>query len=227
MKTISIGDLHGLNLWKEIDPEKYDKIIFIGDYVDSFKVSDDDILNNLKDIIEFKKKYMDKVELLLGNHDLQYMFIENLDIHGCSGYRPSMSTSLHNIFKDNKDLFNVAFQYNDTVWTHAGIHYGWYKYRFKDYYGDTIAEKLNNAFRNYYLPLFDIGRRRGGRYDIGGPFWCDQLELMGSPMRDIDQIVGHTRRNYILTEYKHDKQLVFIDVLEHTKLPIFYEIELN
>ena len=28
MKTISIGDIHGKNVWKQVDPNKYDKIIF-------------------------------------------------------------------------------------------------------------------------------------------------------------------------------------------------------
>lgn len=35
MKTLTIGDLHGLPHWKRIDSEQYDVIIFLGDYVDS------------------------------------------------------------------------------------------------------------------------------------------------------------------------------------------------
>ena len=36
MKIISIGDLHGKDVWKQIDPANYDKIIFVGDYTDDF-----------------------------------------------------------------------------------------------------------------------------------------------------------------------------------------------
>jgi len=68
MKIISVGDLHGNNIWKTIDPELYDKIIFVGDYTDSFHLTDSAILDNLLDLIEFKKSYPDKVFLLLGNH---------------------------------------------------------------------------------------------------------------------------------------------------------------
>jgi len=54
MKTITIGDLHGKDYWKNIDIEKYDKVIFLGDYVDSFNESNDGIYNNLKEVIELK-----------------------------------------------------------------------------------------------------------------------------------------------------------------------------
>ena len=70
MKTISIGDIHGRDIWKNVNPSKYDKIIFVGDYVDSFTISNTTILNNLLDIIEFKKSFKNKVILLLGNHDI-------------------------------------------------------------------------------------------------------------------------------------------------------------
>ena len=73
IKTIlSIGDTHGRGIALQIAKDnihKVDKIVFIGDYVDSFDISPVIILHNLKEIIEFKKQYPDKVVLLLGNHD--------------------------------------------------------------------------------------------------------------------------------------------------------------
>ena len=39
MKTIAIGDIHGLSIWKDIiNKENPDKVIFIGDYFDSFDI---------------------------------------------------------------------------------------------------------------------------------------------------------------------------------------------
>ena len=35
LKTITVPDVHGHDYWKEINPDKYDKIIFIGDYMDA------------------------------------------------------------------------------------------------------------------------------------------------------------------------------------------------
>jgi predicted phosphodiesterase len=34
MKWITIGDIHGRDNWKSIDITQYDKVIFMGDYVD-------------------------------------------------------------------------------------------------------------------------------------------------------------------------------------------------
>ena len=70
MRICAIGDIHGRNDWEKVDPNKYDKIIFVGDYVDSFDIPTGEILKNLENIIAFKKEYYDKVILLLGNHIL-------------------------------------------------------------------------------------------------------------------------------------------------------------
>lgn len=70
MKIRVIGDLHGRDWWKrKVETGDSDLNIFLGDYVDSYTVSDEQIINNLLDIIEFKKSYEDKVILLLGNHE--------------------------------------------------------------------------------------------------------------------------------------------------------------
>jgi len=230
MKTVSIGDVHGrlvLPTVQEISG-KYDKIIFIGDYVDSFTEADLSISVNLFDIIEFKKANPDKVVLLLGNHDLQYMF--GYDRHGCSGYRPQMKETLYSIFKDNKDLFQMSYQIEDTIWTHAGVHEGWYKQRFikfvKDYPDLTLSQQLNLAFSKFnYESLFDVGHSRGGWYNVGGPFWCDANELKSSPIRRYNQIVGHTHMKYIQRMNIHNKEIAFIDVLEDSdfiKEDLFY-----
>ncbi len=224
MKTITVGDLHGNSDWKEINPDNYDKIIFIGDYVDSFDISDEEIKNNLLEVINFKKNNIDKVILLWGNHDLQYLY--TYKHYGCSGYRPQMYQSLHVIFNDNKKLFQMAFEYNDTIWTHAGIHDGWFNYYFKYTKGDTLADKLNNAFDANYKSLFNVGHYRGGYNDEGGPFWADIKELKSKPFKKMHQIVGHTRVDKITKYYKYNKKIVFVDVLENKSTKEkFYEKE--
>lgn len=226
IKTINIGDLHGRTIWKTIDPSLYDEIIFAGDYVDSFDISDDQILNNLLDVIQFKKDNSNKVILLWGNHDLQYLF--DFNYYGCSGYRDKMYIQLHEIFNTHKELFQMSYQIDNTIWTHAGIHQGWYNQRFKIYtdtYKDLgLSEQLNIAFIDNFPTLFDIGHRRGGYNNVGGPFWCDIEELKSSPIREYNQIVGHNRVKDITKIYKYNKEIVFIDTLE-SDTPKFYEKE--
>lgn len=46
-------------------------IVFLGDYLNPYGSYDyDDILNNLADIIDYKRNNMERVILLLGNNDL-------------------------------------------------------------------------------------------------------------------------------------------------------------
>ena len=53
MKTVVIGDVHGRSLWKLIvnQEQDADRIIFIGDYFDSFDIKGEEQLNNFLDII--------------------------------------------------------------------------------------------------------------------------------------------------------------------------------
>lgn len=222
MKILSIGDLHGNFVLDNVKSliDKYDKIVFMGDYVDSFTLNNLTINKNLYDLIEFKKANSDKVVLLLGNHDLQYLFTNS--IHRCSGYRPEIRFDLYDIFNKNKELFQIAYQKDNYLWTHAGVHTGWYKQRFNKFLVKNnlkhlnIVDQLTHAFKLYEESLFDVGWRRGGMYDIGGPFWCDKAELLSNPLRGYHQIVGHTRVEYPRTIYTHnDTSVTFIDVIEN------------
>lgn len=63
MKISVIGDLHGKDCWKKLLEgrfSEFDKIIFMGDYSDDswVRFDDEEIINNLKDVIEFKKIIM-------------------------------------------------------------------------------------------------------------------------------------------------------------------------
>jgi predicted MPP superfamily phosphohydrolase len=148
MKTLSIGDIHGRDTWKDIlfgssfdytlwreayisgapfnwNPDlpflAYDEIIFIGDYVDSFDIPSPIILKNLEEIIDLKKILGERIVLLLGNHDIHYFVNDNQ----CSGYRPDMKYDLEDIFRKNEDLFKMAHQDGRYLWTHAGVRSLW------------------------------------------------------------------------------------------------------
>lgn len=62
MKTVVIGDIHGRSIWKLIvNIENPDRIIFIGDYFDSFNIKGEEQLNNFLDIIEYKNQVVRKL----------------------------------------------------------------------------------------------------------------------------------------------------------------------
>lgn len=220
MKLITIGDIHARQYWKEVDPEKYDRIIFVGDYVDQFyPTTDTEIETNLLEIIEFKKKYPEKVILLLGNHDIQYMFLD--EGYGCSGFRPTQARQLRMIFNHNKDLFKVAYQIENYIWSHAGISYRWYDYNKEDI--ERVQKEFNcvnlaDTF-NHMLwlkenrLLHQVGKKRGGRYPSGGITWADRFETMENYIDGYHQIVGHTPINMI-TKFGDEKGSIrYVDVL--------------
>ena len=106
MKVAVIGDLHGKPCWKHLlKDNNFDKIVFLGDYSDDSWVTftDKEIADNLKDVIEFKRDNNSKVELLIGNHDFQYI----VGYPTASRYRKSYACELNKIFNDNKDIFNI------------------------------------------------------------------------------------------------------------------------
>jgi len=74
MKIITIGDLHGSPVWKNIRTENWDRMVFIGDYVDSSDYSAKEVKRNLEEIIVLKKSFPEKIILLWGNHDLAYFY---------------------------------------------------------------------------------------------------------------------------------------------------------
>ena len=57
MKTVYIGDIHGLTSWEKIvrDNPNADNYVFVGDYFDSFDISGIEQLFNVENIVRFKK----------------------------------------------------------------------------------------------------------------------------------------------------------------------------
>jgi predicted MPP superfamily phosphohydrolase len=222
MKIISIADIHGRSNWIDIAdisnlikldnviPE-YDKYIFLGDYVDSFDETDAVILFNLDKIIRFKQKYPEHVVLLLGNHDLQYMF--SMKLHGCSGYRISMYQDLHKLFNDNKELFQPIYQINNYLFSHAGISTLWLKTIKDKTDEETPYDVVIRLWNNYEYKLFVVGWARGGSYTSGGPFWADMTETKAGVLSNYHQVVGHhpTDKSPYTHKLDEDSTITYVD----------------
>ena len=238
IKILTIGDLHGRTNWfkfadismvydKPNLPLDYDMYIWTGDYCDSFTESNMNILDNLKKLVEFKTNYPDNVILLLGNHDLQYMYPLSIrqEFYSCSGFRPEAYWDLNIFFNENKDKFQMAYQYENYIWSHAGIHIGWYMTEFP-YTSTKIANDLNVAFNHNLKCLFDCGMRRGGNKKQGGPFWADKIETWTKPIKGYHQIVGHTATKDIVTHFPYkrkDTSITYVDCVEYDK---YYILEI-
>jgi len=228
MKHIAIGDLHGRDTWQNVNTRSYHKVIFLGDYADSYTLSDLAILDNLKRIIALKKRQPEKIELLLGNHDAHYLHFPRFQ---CSGFRPSMQRELTALFQKNADLFRIAYQKNNYLFTHAGITNNWYNELMRAPVlreicerEENIAAQLNRLeVTTHRGTLYDAGIERGG-YGYGGPLWADLKETFTDMLHGYHQIVGHTRVDEIHTVTYTGRSITYADVL--TTKEQFYEIDI-
>ncbi|MDX2191520.1 MAG: metallophosphoesterase [Bacteroidota bacterium] len=228
MKILTIPDLHGKDIWAKVDFTKYDKVIFLGDYVDSFTHTDKEILDNLRAIIEFKKANESKVELLLGNHDIQYLYQRK---YRCSGHRISMDEMLHKEFSENESLFKNIFQIGLHVWSHAGISNSWFNevepiLKVNGFERDSlnIEEGINILAKQDFNKLVMVSKLRGGYDQESGIFWADKSELEKDNLVGIHQYVGHTHVKTINFKNNNGWKVYFLDCLD--TVPQFLEIEL-
>ena len=215
-KTITIGDIHGKNTWKQVVEKHPDcHIVFLGDYCDPYdNLLCDTVIDNLKEIIYFKKQNEENVTLLLGNHDTHYF-------HPYSGrgsrYDFWKANELREIFTHNRQLFVYAHEINNLLFTHAGVVQGWYIEEFSTSI-DNIADRLNNPekYNCNSKALFQCGHSRGGMNRYGGIFWADRSELY-EPLTGYTHIVGHNRVSNITPLYtngtEHAPGVIFCDSL--------------
>lgn len=206
-KILVIGDVHGRRDWKySVDKLRgqYDKIVFLGDYVDSFFIPDGEIINNLEEIIKFKSENIENTTLLWGNHETQLDYINGCPFN-CSGFRRSYAPALKSIFKYNEHLFCAAKIIDDKLFTHAGITQKWAADN--NLTKENAERKINNMFLRRDSALWSISQYRGGYDYTGSPFWADWEELIEDPWGEFQQHVGHTQvSNFLKVKncYNHD-----------------------
>lgn len=203
------GDLHTkydifLRAINKFETEKFDKIIFLGDYCDDWNASPESSRELLEHLIEFKNKYPNKCILLLGNHDLSEWFGGDFK---CSGYNSITHLICKDLFDKNENLFQIAYPYKNWLFTHAGVHNSWlkdislldeefkemkYPYRISAELNLSLSERNNNIkYNRLFKALNSVGGYRGG-FSSPSPVWTDYKELISNPAQHINQVVGHT-----------------------------------
>lgn len=220
MKILVLPDIHGRRFWKEPckDIDKYDKVVFLGDYLDPYgfeNITVEECITHFREIVAFAKEHSKKVELLLGNHDMPYYSetYNSFSVYHCRHSKFHHKT-IAKIFDENKDMFKIATVHDNVLFTHAGVTPGWLFTVFTEQYEltslDDLCFSLNNLLntREGLKYLFMISRDRGGydRYasciwaDADETLWCQRMAEDESAnitdkvrqILDIKQIFGHT-----------------------------------
>ena len=228
MKILVIKDTHGKQSWKYVaNTELYDKIIFVGDYMDSLEHTHKECLSNLKDIIYFRLNNPDKVILLLGNHDLHYALYmtEHYKRVKCSGFNSDIAFNAKNVYEEHKNLFLAAYGIDSNgfsyLFTHAGLSQAYWDEKLarvwdnKPRTGENVAKFLNELYQVKYGPLLDVGELRGGNSYYGGPFWAHDSEIINDPLMNMHQIVGHTCKHNI--RYEETDKFTSVTIIDTYK----------
>lgn len=221
MRTIVVGDMHQKqhlvlpivdNAIRFLGAKR---VVLLGDYFDDYSPDRDETdAEKLLRGLEYQVDWVDRtrnrgvqVDVLLGNHDMQYL-VE----------RQGPGTNLNCIIPVRRLLaqMNVRMAAAVDGWlaTHAGL-----TSQFADivleiddeaesfgkpsYSAESLAAQLNAAFDHALTEMFDhandeelllfnlCGPGRGG-ISIPGPLWASTSELTVLGMPHLDQIVGHT-----------------------------------
>ena len=209
---IIIPDIHGRDFWEEAaDKYQYEDFVFLGDYVDPY--TEAELIPSwagikaLKDVIDFKKKYPDRVTLLLGNHDLSYLS----DLMPSCRFDYERGIEIYDLLRENTDLFKIAHTKQigkkTYLFTHAGILRNWVeKNRGLFPSVDSIADmdkrfsELFDTTDELFMALRQCSYCRGGDDPYGSCVWADireHLFEMEKKVPDKDknvyQVFGHTK----------------------------------
>jgi len=202
MKTLVLGDTHGRSVWKLIvNMERPDRVIFIGDYFDSFNIPAVDQMFNFNEIVEYKESGKADVIMLIGNHDHHYYYPE-IGNTGTSGYQYGAAAAINKVIDENREHLQMAYSFDNFLFTHAGVspvfmdqvfgEGGWEK--------DNIVELLNEKMK-YQPKAFEFnGMESSGDNTTQTPIWIRPRSLMSANKKhekglknDYIQIVGHTQ----------------------------------
>lgn len=221
MKITAIGDIHGRDLWKKIIDKESDSdmFVFVGDYVDTHEnINGFKQLENLKEILRFKRDNPEKVRLLIGNHDYHYFpkpIVWGLYYSGFQGHMiPDFREYLSSAYNDG--MIQPCYVHEDLLFVHAGVSKTWCQTYDVDQ--SDLEHSLDDLFYTK-ISAFDFqidpDTDRGWSNPYGdnifqSPLWIRPKSLLEDKIDGYRQIVGHTQMKSIGLE----ASVKFIDTLE-------------
>ena len=212
-KILILPDIHGRKFWLEpcFHEEEFDKIVFLGDYVDPYTsiegITKAEALDNFKEILKFKDKTGEKTIMLLGNHDLSYI---ERSMPKCR-YDYENGEEISALFEDYQESLNIGYECmmngKHYIFTHCGIEMDWLYYSNLDGSIEedklsivSLINKLYHTDRETALgALGCISYYRGGCDTYSSCVWGDVREFDNymrhhdnKPIDNAYQIFGHT-----------------------------------
>lgn len=206
---IIIPDIHGRNFWQKIVRDNpTERILFLGDYVDPYPqegLTTSDGIDQLEAVIKLKCERPKDVTLLLGNHDLTYIYPDYIM---ASRHDFALADETEKFFTENAELFHIAYAERiarkEHVFSHAGFHPLWVnangKLFLKAASYSQLASIANQLFHSgdprFIKALSNVSALRGGLSPAGSIVWADEHEFANAVLpKDVYQIFGHTQQD--------------------------------
>jgi len=214
MKICVIGDIHGrVNwMWLYANYHLFDRIVFLGDILDSKEISAATQLSNFQQLMKFIREHKDICDIVLGNHDLSYI---DPTLYQCAGYDMHMMIDASTLFEDNKDLFSMAVEHDGYLFTHAGLSLTWLAKYNKEVTNLPIAEQINMIYK-HKSTAFSFYSNQGrymsstGNCVTQSPVWIRPASLLLKPAHPF-QVVGHTQHVVPIRVQRNGNEIIFAD----------------
>jgi len=219
-KIVAIWDIHWMDIWEKIVErgKDTDKIIFVWDYFDSFNLSAPIQIENFKKILDFQKENKDKVEILLWNHEYNYL-VNWMD--NTSWYNSEYSDEINSLLIENIKSLKIVIKINNILFSHAWFSQTWIN-RLNHFNLDLendFEQEMNELFFSTYdnnNPVFNFYK-----YDFSWiwnsinqwPLWVRPESLDNNFFGNYNQVVWHS---YVDKENRlkfKEKWIHFIDNL--------------
>lgn len=194
MKLISIGDTHGKDDWKKLaDTQSFDRLVFIGDYFDSFHIDALEQIKNFLEIIAYKKAYPEKVILLFGNHDFHYLPVARQMGEVYSGFQDTYASQIGELIEENLKLLQMCYKEGSYLFSHAGVTHTWLTSA--GYIEGEVDSFVNALFKTRPENFLFHGWNPYGDNVTQSPIWVRPASLKKNAYKyeTIKQVVGHTR----------------------------------
>ncbi len=207
-----VGDIHGQLDKLEQALDFPGKVIFVGDFVDSYRTTVADQILCIERVLQ--SIAAGHAEAVFGNHEMSYLN----PLFRCSGWNSATEERFNSGLGDRiRAAFKPFIWENDVLVTHAGITKGlWEDYNLSK---ENLAQTLTEWYHHIDSPYYQVGRARGGWKKYGGPLWCDWSEF--KPVEGLTQVVGHSRGSGIRVK----DHSYCIDVLENITGCEFLELD--
>ena len=215
-KLIALGDTHGRTIWQAIVTQEADAdmFIFMGDYFDTHEnVTAHQQIEIFKNILEFKKKYSNKVVLLLGNHD--YHYLKGVQ-EKYSGFQKFFQMDINEVLEPAvaSGLIQMCYKLDKFLFTHAGVTNTWCVRNGIDV--NDLEKSINHAFMtdlDAFSFAYGPNMSKSGNDVTQSPIWVRIPSLFEDAVTGYVYVIGHSQ----LRELTITDNIIGIDTLGTTQ----------